>query len=147
MIGLQGMLNVFKATKMAKDATAAGQLLSEQGLRLTSSDVVWDDFFRKPARTRAGGHDGRRRRRPRFQVRRECRALQRPLDERDLAAHPRCLDGRHATAPRLEPRVRPRTAERPDASLTTETTIQVSTDLGFEVGSPIPVTSRRSRSR
>jgi hypothetical protein len=47
--GLQGMLNVFKATKSSKDATAAGQLLAEQGLRLTSSDVVWDDFFRKPS--------------------------------------------------------------------------------------------------
>jgi hypothetical protein len=47
--GMKGLLNVFKATKSSKDATAAGQLLAEQALRLTSSDVVWEDFFRKPA--------------------------------------------------------------------------------------------------
>ena len=47
--GLQGMLNVFKSTKTSKDATAAGQLLAEQATRLTASDVVWEDLFRKPA--------------------------------------------------------------------------------------------------
>ncbi len=116
VIGLQGMLNVFKSTKASKDATAAGQLLSEQGLRLTSSDVVWDDFFRKPAELVLEDARHRRRLRPRFQLRRERRALQRPLDERDLAANPRCLDGRHPDGrPRLEPGLRPGTAERPDA--------------------------------
>jgi hypothetical protein len=43
--GLQGMLDVFKATKSDDDATAAGQQLAAQSQRLQASDIVWKDLF------------------------------------------------------------------------------------------------------
>ncbi|HEY7381502.1 MAG TPA: CARDB domain-containing protein [Gaiella sp.] len=47
--GMQGLLTTFKTTASAKDATAAGQRLSTQGSRLEASDVVWQDLFRAQA--------------------------------------------------------------------------------------------------
>jgi hypothetical protein len=43
--GLQGLLDVFKATKDTDDAAAAGRQLAANGLRLEASDVVWKDLF------------------------------------------------------------------------------------------------------
>ena len=43
--GLQGLLDVFKATKDTEDAAAAGRQLAANGLRLEASDVVWKDLF------------------------------------------------------------------------------------------------------
>ncbi|HEU0335683.1 MAG TPA: CARDB domain-containing protein [Gaiellaceae bacterium] len=47
--GLQGLLDTFVATKTSDDRTAAGQQLAAQAQRLTTSDVVWNDLFRVPA--------------------------------------------------------------------------------------------------
>lgn len=47
--GLQGLLEVFKATKASTDATAAGQQLAARAQRLTASDVVWADLFQGAA--------------------------------------------------------------------------------------------------
>jgi hypothetical protein len=43
--GLQGLLDTFRATKDSDDATTAGQQLATQGQRLEASDVVWKDLF------------------------------------------------------------------------------------------------------
>jgi hypothetical protein len=45
--GLRGLANGFSGT--TRNATQAGDLLSEQALRLVTSDVVWDDQFKDPA--------------------------------------------------------------------------------------------------
>jgi hypothetical protein len=45
--GLRGLADGFSGT--TKNATQAGDLLSEQALRLVTSDVVWDDQFKDPA--------------------------------------------------------------------------------------------------
>ena len=50
--GLQGMLDVFRATKDSEDAAAAGRQLASMGQRLEASDVVWKDLFQ------ADGHRG-----------------------------------------------------------------------------------------
>lgn len=47
--GMQGLLDTFVATKTSDDRVAAGQQLSAQALRLTTSDVLWNDLFRVPA--------------------------------------------------------------------------------------------------
>ena len=129
---MQGMLNVFKSTRPSKDATAAGQLLAEQGLRLTASDVVWDDFPQAVG-DRARGRGDRRRLGAGVELRRERAAVHGQLDERDLAADPRRLDRRHA---RGGARVIACLRAQPGQGTLTdnETTIQVSTGLAFEVG-------------
>jgi CARDB len=48
--GLRGLEDAFRATAKTKNATRAGRLLSAQALRLVASDVVWDDVFKDPAR-------------------------------------------------------------------------------------------------
>jgi hypothetical protein len=45
--GLRGLADGFSGT--TRNATQAGDLLSEQALRLVTSDVVWDDQFKDPA--------------------------------------------------------------------------------------------------
>jgi hypothetical protein len=47
--GLQGLLATFRATKDGSDATAAGEKLAAQGQRLEASDVVWRDLFQGAA--------------------------------------------------------------------------------------------------
>jgi hypothetical protein len=47
--GLQGLLDTFRSTKDSDDATAAGQQLAAQGQRLEASDVVWKDLFQGAA--------------------------------------------------------------------------------------------------
>lgn len=47
--GMQGLLDTFVATKTSSDRAAAGQQLAAQALRLTTSDVIWNDLFRVPA--------------------------------------------------------------------------------------------------
>jgi hypothetical protein len=48
--GLRGMAQAFRQTESSDNATAAGNLLSQQAVRLVASDVVWDDLFQAPAR-------------------------------------------------------------------------------------------------
>lgn len=47
--GMEGLLATFQQTKTSTDRNAAGQQLAAQAKRLTSSDVVWADLFRAPA--------------------------------------------------------------------------------------------------
>ena len=49
VLGLQGLQAAFKQTSGSSDATAAGEQLAAQGQRLTASDVVWADLFKSPA--------------------------------------------------------------------------------------------------
>ena len=49
--GLEGLLATFKATKDGDDATSAGEKLAAQGQRLEASDVVWTDLFQGAATT------------------------------------------------------------------------------------------------
>jgi hypothetical protein len=49
--GLTGLLTVFAQTANKKNSVLAGKLLSDQGRRLTASDVVWEDLFQLPARS------------------------------------------------------------------------------------------------
>jgi CARDB len=49
VLGLQGLQAAFKQTAGSSDATAAGEQLAVQGQRLSASDVVWADLFRSPA--------------------------------------------------------------------------------------------------
>jgi hypothetical protein len=55
--GIEGLLATFKATKDGDDATAAGEKLAAQGQRLEASDVVWKDLFQGVA-TQAMASDG-----------------------------------------------------------------------------------------
>ena len=55
--GLQGMLDVFRATKDSEDAAAAGRQLASMGQRLEASDVVWKDLF-QPTATEATTTEG-----------------------------------------------------------------------------------------
>jgi type II secretory pathway component PulJ len=48
--GLRGMALAFRQTQSSNNATAAGDSLSQQAVRLVASDVVWDDLFQGPAR-------------------------------------------------------------------------------------------------
>ena len=135
VIGLQGMLNVFKSTKASKDATAAGQLLSEQGLRLTSSDVVWDDFFRKPAELVLEEHDVDGVAVPdsnfvenaELYSARSMSAIWQRIHGASTGGTQTGAHGSSLAYVRAQP-------SGQTLSLTAETTIQVSTDLGFEVG-------------
>jgi hypothetical protein len=47
--GLRGLQTTFQETADETDATAAGQQLAAQTQRLTASDVIWADSFQAPA--------------------------------------------------------------------------------------------------
>jgi CARDB len=47
--GLQGLADAFARTADFQNSRRAGDALAEQALRLSASDVVWDDLFRGPA--------------------------------------------------------------------------------------------------
>jgi hypothetical protein len=133
--GMQGLLNVFKSTKASKDATAAGKLLSEQGLRLTSSDVVWDDFFRKPSEAvlEDEGVDGVAVpdstfvENPELYSARSMSAIWSRIHGASTGGTPSGAHGSSLAYVRAMP-------SGQTLSVDTETTIQVSTDLAFEVG-------------
>jgi hypothetical protein len=48
--GLTGLADTFQSTAKSTNTTNDATLLAAQGERLTSSDVVWDDFFYTPAK-------------------------------------------------------------------------------------------------
>ena len=95
--GMQGLLDTFKATKDddSKNATAAGEKLAAQARRLEASDVVWQYLFRVPAQATLQDEGLGDVTAPAVGVRGERRAVHGPLDDGDLAAHPRRLDRRH----------------------------------------------------
>jgi hypothetical protein len=47
--GLAGIAEAFKRTQGSNDAANAGALLASQAERLVTSDVIWEDLFRKPS--------------------------------------------------------------------------------------------------
>src|SRR4029079_8623419 len=46
--GLSRLADAFRQTATAKNASTAGQLLSQQAYLLVASDVNWDYYFREP---------------------------------------------------------------------------------------------------
>jgi len=55
--GVDGLATAFQATARSKSTTADSETLARQALRLTASDVVWDDLFKAPAAAQME-HDG-----------------------------------------------------------------------------------------
>jgi len=55
--GIDGLASTFQKTVGSKSTTADSALLAAQGLRLTASDVVWDDLFKANAVAQLQ-HDG-----------------------------------------------------------------------------------------
>jgi hypothetical protein len=55
--GVDGLASTFQKTAGSKSTTADSALLAAQGLRLTASDVVWDDLFKANAVAQLQ-HDG-----------------------------------------------------------------------------------------
>jgi len=49
--GVQGLAAAFQQTAQSKNTTRDSEVLAEAALRLTASDVVWDDLFKSPATT------------------------------------------------------------------------------------------------
>jgi CARDB len=134
--GLQGMADVFEQTKDADadQATAAGRMLAAQAQRLETSDVVWSDLFRASAMAELRRQDISGVEVPESQfVQTEDLATQRvmtPIWQRVHGAStggtPTGLHGTGLAGVRVLPAGRQLTAG-------TETTIQASTDLAFEV--------------
>ena len=96
--GMQGLLDTFVATKDddSKNATAAGEKLAAQARRLDASDVVWRILFQVPAQATLEDEGVGDIKAPPSVFVENVRALLGPLDDRDLAPHPRRLDRRHA---------------------------------------------------
>ncbi|MGL6279348.1 MAG: CARDB domain-containing protein [Gaiella sp.] len=131
--GLQGMLDTFKATKDSDDAGAAGQRLAVQGQRLEASDVVWRDLFQTGADAVAAdeGVDGAAP--PSVFVEnaelyspRSMSAIWNRIHGASTGGTPSGLHGSQLAYTRAVP-------SGVQLSTDAETTITVSTDLGFEV--------------
>jgi hypothetical protein len=132
--GLQGMLDTFKATKDSDDATAAGQRLAVQGQRLEASDVVWRDLFQGGADAVASdeGVDGAAPASvfvPNSELysARSMSAIWNRIHGASTGGTPTGLHGSQLAYTKATP-------SGTQLSTQTETTITVSTDLGFEVG-------------
>ena len=132
--GLQGMLDVFKATKDSDDATAAGEQLAAQGQRLQASDVVWKDLFQNAADDVAAseGVDGAA---PAsvfvensdLYTARSMSAIWQRVHGASTGGTPSGLHGSGLAFTKATP-------SGIQLSTTSESTLTVSTDLGFEVG-------------
>lgn len=133
--GLQGLLDVFRATKDTDDQTAAGRQLAAHGDRLEASDVVWKDLFQGTA-TAAMAAEG-------------VEGLTAPASvfvenadlytARSLSAVWQRVHGASTggTATGLHGSALAYTEVKPagvQLSTSTETKITISTDLAFEVG-------------
>jgi hypothetical protein len=132
--GLQGMLDTFKATKDSDDATAAGQRLAVQGQRLEASDVVWRDLFQGGADAVAAeeGVDGAAPpsvfvENTELYAARSMSAIWNRIHGASTGGTPTGLHGSQLAYTKATP-------SGTQLSTQTETTITVSTDLGFEVG-------------
>ena len=133
--GLQGLLDTFRATKDGEDATAAGQQLSGQAKRLEASDVVWRDLFQAAA---VGimtdeGVEGVRApasvfvQNPDLYTARSMSAIWQRVHGASTGG---TSPGSHGSALAYT-KVQPANIQ---LSTTTETRIDISTDLSFEVG-------------
>jgi hypothetical protein len=133
--GLRGLQTAFQETADAQDASVAGQQLSAQMQRLVSSDIIWTDSFRGPAEA--------------VLVSESVEGLEVPNSEfvaADEIATPEALAaiwqriqgaaeggtpaGLHGSGIAYVTALPSGT----DLSTTTETTLLVTDDLGFEVG-------------
>jgi CARDB len=133
--GLRGLQTAFQETADAQDASVAGQQLSAQVQRLVSSDIIWTDSFRGPAEA--------------VLVSESVEGLEVPTSEfvaADEIATPEALAaiwqriqgaaeggtpaGLHGSGIAYVTALPSGT----DLSTTTETTLLVTDDLGFEVG-------------
>jgi hypothetical protein len=57
--GLQGLERAFRQTAQIRNENVAGRALAIQARRLLSSDVVWDDLYKEPARAALADQDVR----------------------------------------------------------------------------------------
>ncbi len=132
--GLQGMLGAFEDTKDGKDSTAAGELLAAQGQRLETSDIVWKDLFQSgftaeakranadvaaPASIFVENVD--------LYSSRSMSAIWQRIHGASTGGTPTGLHGNMLAYVKATP-------SNTQLSPQTETTLTVSTDLGFEVG-------------
>jgi hypothetical protein len=128
------MLEVFKATKDSDDATAAGQQLAARAQRFTARDVVWKDLFQDAADDVAAteGVDGAA---PAsvfvenadLYSARSMSAIWQRVHGASTGGSPTGLHGSQLAFTKATP-------SGVQLSTQTETTLAVSTDLGFEVG-------------
>jgi hypothetical protein len=132
--GIQGLLDTFKATKDSDDATAAGQRLAVQGQRLQASDVVWRDLFQAGSDAAAAeeGVDGAAPasvfvQNTELYSARSMSAIWNRIHGASTGGTPTGLHGSQLAYTKALP-------SGTQLSTQTETTITVSTDLGFEVG-------------
>jgi CARDB len=133
--GIQGLLAAFRATRSSRDATAAGEQLALQGQRLITSDVVWDDRFRGPAEAvlDSEGIDGvaipdsNFVENPDLYSARSMSAIWQRVHGASTGGTASGLHGNSLEFVRVQP-------SGQQLSTDTETTIQTSTDLAFEVG-------------
>ena len=132
--GLRGLGEAFRRTAKSTDADAAGRLLATQAQRLVASDVLWDDVFQELARQqlRQEGIIGVRVPGSEFLVNPDLAtsATTKPIWQRIHGARtggvPAGLHGDGIVATRVLP-------AGDELSQDTETTIEASTDLAFEV--------------
>lgn len=132
--GLQGMLDVFKQTKDDDDQTAAGQQLAAQAQRLEASDIVWKDLFQDVADDVAATEnvDGAA---PAslfvenvdLYTARSMSAIWQRIHGASTGGTPGGVHGSALAYTKATP-------QGTQLSTQTETTVIVSTDLGFEVG-------------
>ncbi len=134
--GIQGLLDTFKATAAANDATAAGEQLAARAQRLEASDVVWADLFQAQADATAaaeGVSDANAApasifvTNPDLYAPQSMTAIWQRVHGASTGGTPTGLHGSGLAYTKVLP-------SGQQLSPSTETTIQVSTELGFEVG-------------
>jgi hypothetical protein len=133
--GVQGLLDTFRATKDGDDASAAGEQLAAQGERLQASDVVWKDLFQGAAtETMAaeGVHDVKAPasvfvQNPDLYTARSMSSIWQRVHGASTGG---TSPGSHGSA-LVYTKVQPANIQ---LSTTSETKINISTDLSFEVG-------------
>jgi len=133
--GLQGLLDTFEATKDDDDPAVAGEQLAVQGRRLQASDVVWRDLFQSAAAPVAADQGVSGLAAPAsvfvdnvtLYSANSLSAIWQRVHGASTGGTPSGLHGSQLAYTNVLPgeaRLSPQT----------ETTIEVSTDLGFEVG-------------
>lgn len=134
--GMQGLLDTFKETASSNDATAAGQQLAARAKRLEASDVVWADLFQAQADNTAAaeGVDGANAApgsvfvaNTDLYTAQSMTAIWQRVHGASTGGTPTGLHGSGLAYTKVLP-------SGQQLSPSTETTIQVSTQLGFEVG-------------
>jgi hypothetical protein len=132
--GMEGLLATFQATKSSTDRNAAGQQLATQAKRLTSSDVVWADLFRAPAIRELEQREitgvavpaSVFVANPDLYTMRSLTAIWQRVHGASTGGTPGGLHGNSIAAVTVQP-------SGQTLSVDTETTIQASTDLAFDV--------------